>query len=86
MPHFEASEIEIRNDYIRLYGGASDHLSTLMRLASVGAKISDREYFRAFCKIADIYYSSKKLTILTDEEISKLKNFKDTLKVQAKGN
>jgi len=67
MPHFESSEIDIRNDYIRLYSCASEHLSTLMRIASIGEKISDREYFQAFCKIADIYYSSTKLAILTDD-------------------
>jgi len=85
MPNFTEKEIEIRNDYIRLYGGASEHLSILMRLASVGEKIADREYFRAFCKVADIYYSSKKLDVLTEDESSDLKSFKDILKTQAEG-
>lgn len=83
MPKFTEAEIEIRNIFIRLSCTAGAHLAAFIRIASVDEALTDREYYEVFCKITDIYYSSKKLAILTDDERSDLKHFKDILKVQA---
>lgn len=82
MPHLEASEIEIKNQYIRLYVNASKYLSTFMRLASVGEQIDDREYSQALFKVTDICFSSQILEVLTENELSRLESFKELLKRQ----
>jgi len=85
MATFTENEIEIRNVYIRLSSVENKYLTAFMNVGSVGETLADSEYFEAFCKVTEIYYTLKALNVLAEDEQSKLEDLKAMLKVEAKG-
>jgi hypothetical protein len=85
MPNFTESEIEIRDLYIRLDRTSGQYVTSFMHAGSVGDKLVNRDYFEAFCKITEIYYTLKTLNALEENEKSQLEELKEMLKVEAKG-
>ncbi len=83
METHNSSEIDIMHEFIKLRNCADSHLTAFLRFSALEEKIISREYYDAFCSVADIYCTIHRLSALSVEENNMLSNLTDIIKIKA---